>query len=127
MMNALNNIYLIISHCILIGVTATDDQRRSLESYLYPGTNCWVNNNDSPPSSAWHPIYSAGWSKGYCHYTIDCNSPGYDTEVDCCNGAYKGQTSGHCLSQLPNPPTISPTDVGKYLMETVRACILFKY
>ena len=98
----------------------TEQSSRSLESYQYPGTNCWINTNDSPPTAAWHPIYSAGWSKGYCHYTIDCNSPSYDTEVDCCNGAYKGQTSGYCYSQLDNPPTISPTDVGKFLASCVK-------
>ena len=92
-----------------------DTEQRLLESYQYPGTNCWVNTNDSPPSAAWHPIYSAGWSKGHCHFTIDCNSPSYDTELSCCNGAYKGQTSGYCYSQLDNPPTISPTDVGKLM------------
>ena len=100
----------------------TKQSSRTLESYQYPGTNCWINTNNSPPIAAWHPIYSAGWSKGYCHYTIDCNSPSYDTELSCCNGAYQGQTSGYCYSQLDNPPTISPTDVGKFLLASCVKC-----
>ena len=62
--------------------------------------------------NAWHPNYSAGWTNGYCHLTKDCNSPSYATELACCKGAYAGQTSGHCVSQLPNPPTTSPTATG---------------
>jgi len=64
------------------------------------------------PVDAWHPNYAAGWTKGYCRFAKDCNSPAFDTELACCKGAYAGQTSGHCLSQLPNPPTISPTEAG---------------
>lgn len=36
--------------------------------------------------------------------------PTYATRLACCKGAYGGQTSGVCLSQLPSPPTQSPTD-----------------
>ena len=92
--------------------TTTHTKQRELESYQYPGTNCWINTNASPPSAEWHPVYSQGWLLGSCQYTIDCNSPGYDTELDCCKGAYPDQSSGYCLSQLPNPPTLSPTDTG---------------
>ena len=42
----------------------------------------------------------------------DCNSFGFDTELECCNGAYSGQSSGACLQSLPNPPTVSPTESG---------------
>ncbi|KAL7528265.1 hypothetical protein ACHAXR_002353, partial [Thalassiosira sp. AJA248-18] len=62
--------------------------------------------------AAWHPTYSAGWTNGYCRFTVDCNSPSYGSEVACCKAAYSGQTSGYCLSQLPNPPTTSPTETG---------------
>ncbi|KAL7523997.1 hypothetical protein ACHAXR_000395, partial [Thalassiosira sp. AJA248-18] len=62
------------------------------------------------PAAAWHPTYSAGWSNGYCQKTVDCNSPPYPSEVECCKTAYAGQISGFCLSKLPNPPTTSPTD-----------------
>ena len=42
----------------------------------------------------------------------DCNSFGYDSELECCNGAYSGQSSGSCLQSLPNPPTTAPTESG---------------
>jgi hypothetical protein len=71
--------------------------------------NCW---GDSRPSAAWHPQYQMGWSEGYCRYTVDCNSPAYSTELNCCKGAYAGQISGKCISRLPNPPTSSPTKAG---------------
>jgi len=67
---------------------------------------------DGSQPAKWHPTYSAGWSSGYCRYTKDCNSPGYGSELACCKGAYSGQTSGYCLSRLPNPPTTSPTGTG---------------
>jgi len=72
-------------------------------------SNCWGGND---PGAAWHPQYSAGWTGGYCRYTVDCNSPPYSSELACCKGAYAGQISGKCLSSLPNPPTTSPTDAG---------------
>ena len=65
-----------------------------------------------PTTPAWHPTYAAGWTKGYCRYTISCNTPAYATEIACCKTAYAGQVSGYCLSELPKPPTMSPTDVG---------------
>ncbi|KAL7528540.1 hypothetical protein ACHAXR_002501, partial [Thalassiosira sp. AJA248-18] len=48
----------------------------------------------------------------HCRFTIDCNSPSYSTLLACCLGAYSGQSSGYCLSQLPSPPTMDPTDSG---------------
>jgi len=47
--------------------------------------------------------------------TIDDNSPAYPSELACCKGAYSGQASGYCLSQLPAPPTTSPTTEGNLL------------
>eukprot|EP00578_Thalassiosira_sp_NH16_P019189 CAMPEP_0181099522 /NCGR_PEP_ID=MMETSP1071-20121207/12704_1 /TAXON_ID=35127 /ORGANISM="Thalassiosira sp., Strain NH16" /LENGTH=298 /DNA_ID=CAMNT_0023182189 /DNA_START=114 /DNA_END=1007 /DNA_ORIENTATION=+ len=72
-------------------------------------SNCW---GDTPPAAEWHPTYSAGWTDGYCRFTVDCNSPGYSTELACCKGTYGGQMSGECLRRLPNPPTTSPTGAG---------------
>jgi len=92
--------------------TTTNTKQRELEWSQLAGTNCWYNTDNSPPTAEWHPVYSQGWLGGSCQYTIDCNSPGYDTELDCCKGAYPGQSSGYCLSQLPNPPTLSPTGTG---------------
>lgn len=70
--------------------------------------HCWSGN----PAAAWHPTYSAGWIRGHCRFTVDCNSPSYSTQLDCCRNAYRGQMSGYCLSTLPNPPTQAPTGSG---------------
>ena len=95
-----------------VATTPTNTKQRQLEYYNYPGTNCWIDSGESPPTAAWHPTYSQGWLHGSCQLRIDCNSPGYDTELECCNTAYPDQSTGHCLSQLPEPPTLSPTDTG---------------
>ncbi|KAL7528358.1 hypothetical protein ACHAXR_002405, partial [Thalassiosira sp. AJA248-18] len=79
---------------------------------LQTNTNGCSNAADKTPDEQWHPTYAAGWMNGYCRKTIDCNSPGYPSELACCKGAYAGQTSGFCVLQLPNPPTTSPTDEG---------------
>ncbi|KAL3782524.1 hypothetical protein ACHAW5_010895, partial [Stephanodiscus triporus] len=68
---------------------------------------CWVNNQ--PPPAKYHPVYSAGWSDGFCEFSSDCNSPGYDTQLECCNAAFANQGSGACYGGLPDPPTDSPT------------------
>ena len=59
----------------------------------------------------WHPDYSTAWSNGGCTLKADCDSPGYSTQVNCCNGSFGGQVSGACIKGLPNPPTLSPTTV----------------
>ena len=69
----------------------------------------------SPTKLLWHPVYSAGWTNGYCRYNIDCDAPGYASELQCCKFAYAGQISGHCISRLPSPPTKSPTNVGELI------------
>jgi len=84
-------------------VDGADDQHRRAQN------NCFT---DQPPSAAWHPQYSSGWTNGFCRFTVDCNSPAYTSELLCCRGAYAGQTSGTCLSSLPSPPTMSPTESG---------------
>ena len=78
------------------------NERRSL-------SNCWGTSDPSPP---YHPVYSAGWTNGYCHYAIDCDSPSYETELDCCKGSYGNQLGNNCIKNLDSPPTLSPTDVG---------------
>ena len=80
-----------------------EDQHRRAQS------NCFT---DQQPAQAWHPQYSLGWTGGLCRFTVDCNSPAYTTELACCRAAYAGQISGTCLSSLPNPPTMSPTESG---------------
>ena len=60
----------------------------------------------------WHPDYSNGWDQGKCDYTTTCNSPSYSTNLACCKGAFGGQWSKYCISQMANPPTLSPTKTG---------------
>jgi len=77
----------------------------------------------SPPTAS--PLTAAGpdiwyknpevgdWAVGYCindHPAPD-GATTYDSELDCCKGAYAGQSSGTCLSKLPSPPTASPFGV----------------
>lgn len=91
----------------VIDADADDAQQRELQ------TNCWSNGNlNTRLTQQWHPVYSAGWTNGYCRFTADCNSPGYSTQLACCKGAYAGQSSGNCLNGLPSPPTNSPTKKG---------------
>eukprot|EP00584_Thalassiosira_punctigera_P020068 CAMPEP_0172572722 /NCGR_PEP_ID=MMETSP1067-20121228/135819_1 /TAXON_ID=265564 ORGANISM="Thalassiosira punctigera, Strain Tpunct2005C2" /NCGR_SAMPLE_ID=MMETSP1067 /ASSEMBLY_ACC=CAM_ASM_000444 /LENGTH=578 /DNA_ID=CAMNT_0013365305 /DNA_START=63 /DNA_END=1799 /DNA_ORIENTATION=- len=87
------------------GADADGDDRQLQSS----SGNCW---SGTTPAKAWHPVYSAGWTNGYCQFTVDCNSPSYSSEASCCKGAYAGQVSGYCFQQLPSPPTTSPTDAG---------------
>ena len=67
---------------------------------------------DCAEPEAWHPQYSKPWSEGDCAFVVDCNSPSYDTQLECCKGEYRGQSTGYCLSTLPSPPTSSPTETG---------------
>ena len=61
----------------------------------------------------WHPVYAAGWAGGHCAFVVDCDSPGYPSELACCRAAYAGQVSDACLMHLPSPPTSSPTETGE--------------
>ncbi|EJK53790.1 hypothetical protein THAOC_26697, partial [Thalassiosira oceanica] len=66
-----------------------------------------------PPK--WYPSGGSDWTNGFCKNERQCNGnygSGYSTELACCQGAYGGQTSGVCLSNLPAPPTTSPTIAG---------------
>ncbi|KAL7528361.1 hypothetical protein ACHAXR_002402 [Thalassiosira sp. AJA248-18] len=88
--------------------TAAQKSNRDLQTNA---NGCW-NAADKIPDEQWHPTYTAGFTNGYCRKTVDCNSPGYPSELACCKGAYAGQSSGFCLSKMPNPPSTSPTDAG---------------
>lgn len=71
---------------------------------------------DCEITSYWHPTYSAGWTKGYCSFSKQCNNPRYDTQLECCESAYPGQISGHCLSLVPESerPPVPETYYPKY-------------
>ena len=66
----------------------------------------------------WYANYETEWAKSGClnnrplPYNNIHDRPNYPSQLECCKAEYAGQESGICLSQLPNPPTVSPTDVG---------------
>jgi len=59
----------------------------------------------------WHRDLTKTWSAGTCINVADCDSPGFQTQLECCKGAFGGQMSGACLKGLPNPPTPLPTSL----------------
>ena len=67
-----------------------------------------------PPK--WYPSGNFGdWANGYCRFEQQCGGnygAGFDTQLACCKGAFGGQPSGKCLSELESPPTTSPTNPG---------------
>jgi hypothetical protein len=80
----------------------------------------------SPPTTSpteengggiWYPDYETSWAEATCKnerpfpFTAG-GRPTYESQLECCKGAYGGQTSGACLMALPNPPTTSPTEEG---------------
>ena len=74
-----------------------------------------------PPTRPSRPIsakYEKPWSDAGCSnklplpFNNKADRPNYSTQLACCKGAYSGQTSGLCLSQLPSPPTMTPTGSG---------------
>jgi len=66
----------------------------------------------------WYPDYDTAWTSAGCLNTLPLpynnvnDRPNYPTQLECCKGAYAGQMSGVCLSQLESPPTTSPTNMG---------------
>jgi len=79
---------------------------------------------ESPPTTSptqadglgdvWYPDYDTAWTEAGCKANVPVPSgrPTYDSHLACCKGAYGGQTSGKCLSELESPPTTSPTQAG---------------
>ena len=69
----------------------------------------------APPSGGgvWYPDYSAQWGVGKCIDTLPLppygSRPLYTTQLECCKGAYAGQTSNYCIKNLVNAPTSTPS------------------
>ena len=95
------------------------------DAYAGQGSGKCISQLPSPPTASpisissadlWYPDYSANtYDEGSCLNTLPLpflpgGRPTYDTQLECCKGAYPGQTSGKCLNELPSPPTKSPTD-----------------
>jgi len=67
---------------------------------------------DGTEPEKWYPSGGSDWPNGFCKFERQCNGnygAGFSTELACCQGQFGGQTSGVCLSNLPAPPTTSPT------------------
>ena len=73
----------------------------------------------------YYPKYETEWSKSGCTNAKPkekygttmkpcLDRPCYETAIECCKGAYAGQTSGACMEQLPEGerPTAAPTGIG---------------
>jgi hypothetical protein len=59
----------------------------------------------------YYPRYTGDYNTGWCtsNNNFAQGSPGYATELACCNAAFNQQTTGACYAKLPSPPTASPT------------------
>ena len=77
-------------------LTADNDGR----GYTSPN-NCWYATQEEYNNEPlkYHPNYAAGWKNGYCilskKVSTSCTD-GYDTEKECCDVSYPGQTSDNC-------------------------------
>lgn len=62
--------------------------------------------NNTPTSIMWYPDYNSLWSQGKCTNALPFKNgrPTYDTQLECCQNAYRGQASGVCLSDIANLP-----------------------
>lgn len=61
------------------------------------------------------PTLRNSWNVAGCLNTLPLpfanksDRPSYSTQLECCQKAYGGQSSGACVSMLAVPPTASPT------------------
>jgi hypothetical protein len=62
---------------------------------------------DQQSPALWYPDYNPLWSQGKCsNVTPFVNGrPTYDTQLECCENAYRGQASGVCLADIAKLPT----------------------
>jgi len=82
-----------------IAIIDDDSDRRGEERELL---SAWCDPNTP---AKWHPNYAVAWSTAGCTYRADCDSPGFESELACCDGAYGGQVSGACKAGFANPST----------------------
>jgi hypothetical protein len=80
-------------------------ERELLSSYCAPTT-----------PTVWHPNYVVVWSIAGCIYKANCNSPGFITEMACCDGAYGGQVSGAYKAGLIIPSSATTNQYTNYGM-----------
>jgi len=82
-------------------------QHRNLDSsgfdndgagYVAPN-GCWYPTQEdyTNESERHYPVYSAGWSGGYCSLRKSCTSgEGHDDAESCCDKSYPGQPGDNC-------------------------------
>ena len=66
--------------------------------YVAPN-GCWYPTQEdyTNESERHYPVYSAGWSGGYCSLRKSCTSgEGYDDAKSCCDNSYPGQPGDNC-------------------------------
>ena len=66
--------------------------------YVAPN-GCWYPKQEdyTNESERHYPVYSAGWSGGYCSLRKSCTSgEGYDDAKSCCDNSYPGQPGDNC-------------------------------
>ena len=66
----------------------------------------------NPNIGKYYADYSTPWPAAGCKDTLPhpiSAAVFYATQLECCKGAFGGQTSGACIKGLPNPPTLIPT------------------
>lgn len=60
----------------------------------------------------WYADYGTAWPTAGCKNTLPLPvyaTTFYSSQLECCKGAYGGQTSEACIKGLPSPPTSTPT------------------
>ena len=82
-----------------IAISIDDDSDQGEERELL---SAWC---DPITPAKWHPNYAVVWSTAGCTFKADCDSPGYESELACCDGAYGSQVSGACKAGFANPST----------------------
>ena len=99
---------------VVYGEDMTSDAAEVYVDFSYPAVTTDQNSRDLQCGSvaSYHPNYSLPWDQGTCEFVVTCNSPSYNTELDCCKGSYGGQISMACINHLENPPTSQPTKLG---------------
>jgi hypothetical protein len=71
--------------------------------------------NPSTTTTQWYADYGSSWAVAGCKTAFPYPSYAttfFDNQLDCCKGAYGGQSSGACLAGLPNSPTMAPVTAG---------------
>ena len=81
-------------------------QWQVLRRLFYPMAQCWLWPNAGCMKTLPHPISAAVF---------------YTTQLECCKGAFGGQSSNACVMGLPNPPTAKPSVAPTTVAPTIKS------